>query len=66
MSNMQNIDGIVAQPVEDPERVANDRNHADLRALRDARSGFWDTANAVNNIAQPALNGLSYCRAGTG
>jgi len=63
---MQNVDGIVAHPVEDAERVADDRYHPDLRALRDARSSFWDAANAVNNIAQPALNRLSCCRAGTG
>jgi hypothetical protein len=53
---MQNIDGVAAHPVENPEWIANDCSDSDLRALRDSRSSFGCTANAIDNIAQPAFD----------
>jgi hypothetical protein len=34
MSNMQDIDSVVAQPIKNSEGIANDGNDSDLRALR--------------------------------
>jgi hypothetical protein len=66
VSNVQNIDCVVANPVKNPEGIANDRGYADLRALGYARSGFGCTANAVNNIDQPTLDGFGYRGASAG
>ena len=63
---MQDIDGVVAYTVEDPEWIANDRSNANLRALRDVWSRLGCAANAVNNIDQPTLDGFGYRGAGAG
>jgi hypothetical protein len=55
---MQNVDRVVAQPVENSEWIANDRSYADLRALQDARSGSGGMANAGAPIAS-AIAGLA-------
>jgi hypothetical protein len=58
VSNMQNIDGVATHPVKDPKWIAHDCSHADLRALRNARSGVGCTANAINHTDQPAFDGF--------
>jgi hypothetical protein len=66
MANMQNVDGVSAHPVKNPEGIANDGNDADVGTLRDTRSRFRCAANAVNNIDQAALDGFGYRRADAG
>lgn len=63
---MQNIDCIGVYPVKNPEWIANDGNDADLGALRDARTSFGHTANAFDDIFQPASDGFGYRGAGIG
>src|ERR1700720_2479043 len=63
---MQNIDGVLAHPIENTERVANDRDDADLGALRDARSSFGRTANAIDDILQPVSDSFGYRETGVG
>jgi hypothetical protein len=36
MSDMQDIDSVVAQPIKNPEGIADDGNDSDLRAARGA------------------------------
>jgi hypothetical protein len=56
---MQNIDGVVAHPVENPEWIAHGRRNPDVGALRDTRSSVRGLANAVDNLAQPPLDRLT-------
>jgi hypothetical protein len=63
---MQDIDYLAPCSVKDTEWVANDCNDTNVGALRYARGGFGYTANAVNNIDQPALDSFSYRGTGTG
>jgi hypothetical protein len=63
---MQYIDGVVAHSVKNPEWIPNNRNDADVRALRDARNRFGCMANAVNNVDQPTLDRCGYRGTGTG
>jgi hypothetical protein len=46
---MQNIDGIVAGPVENLEWVTNNGNDTDSGALRDAWGSIGRTANTVDD-----------------
>jgi hypothetical protein len=66
VTNMQNIDCVIAHSVENPEWVANDCNDADIGALGDARSRFRCAANAVDDIDQAAFDRLGYRGAGAG
>jgi len=58
---MQNVDRVVAQPVENPEWIANDRSYADLRALRDARSGSgaWQMRSMTLSSRRPIASAIA-------
>jgi hypothetical protein len=51
VSDMQNVDCVAAHPVKDPKGIADDCDHTNMGALRDARGSFGRSANAVDNIA---------------
>jgi hypothetical protein len=46
---MQNIDGVVARSIQNPEWVANNGDDTDSGALRNAWGGIGRTANAVDD-----------------
>jgi hypothetical protein len=53
---MQNIDGVVAHPVEDPKWITHDGGGPDLGALREAWRSFRRAADAINDTFQPTPN----------
>ena len=60
VSNVQYIDRVLAHAIENPEWITHDCYDTGLRSLRDSRSRFRDTANAVDDIFQPSSDGISY------
>jgi hypothetical protein len=54
VSDVQDIDRILAHAIENPERITHDSYDTDLRSLRDSRSRFRDAENAVDDIFQPS------------
>jgi hypothetical protein len=64
MSDMQDVDCVAAHPVKDPEGIADDCDHTNMGALRDARGSFGRSANAIDDIGQPMPDGLGYPGAG--
>src|SRR4051794_11133794 len=60
------MDGALVDPIENPERVVDESDDANLGASRQARCRFRCKADAVDHIAEPLLDRFSYRLAGVG
>jgi hypothetical protein len=58
--NVQDVDGVLSDPVKNPKWVTNNSGDTNLRALRKARSGLRRAADAVDDLYQSVLDGLGY------
>jgi hypothetical protein len=66
VANMQNLDGVAAWPIKNPERVSNNSDGPYLRTLRDTWCGIGSAANAFDDIDDPSLDGFRDRGAGIG
>jgi hypothetical protein len=48
---MENIDGVVVRPVEDPKWITHDSRGPDFGALRDTWRSFGRAADAINDTS---------------